>query len=256
MAVNPNSFVVRTPPTFDDPGTERRHRLERLAGAARLFARFGFSEGLLGHMTVRDPEHHDQFWATPMGVSFRKLRVSDLVRVDHRGELLEGRHPVNPVGLLLHSAVHRARPEVVAVCHAHSQHGKAFSSLGKLLDPITQDACVFFEQTALIREPRVALDAASADRFAAAFGSMRCAIQVGHGLFTTGESIDEAAWAFISMDRACQVQLLADAAGTPEHWPAEGARALARTFGSAALGWLAFQTLWDEIVDSDPDLFD
>ncbi|MEZ5236435.1 MAG: class II aldolase/adducin family protein [Acidimicrobiia bacterium] len=254
--VGNNSFIVRHPPTFDDPAAERRHRLERLAGAARLFGRFGFSEGLLGHITVRDPEHADRFWATPMGISFRKLRVSDLVCVDHDGTTIEGRHPVNPVGLLLHSAVHRARPDVVAVCHAHSQHGKAFSSLGKLLDPITQDACVFFEQTALIREPRLATDRAGADAFAAAFGTMRCAIQVGHGLFSTGQSIDEAAWTFISMDRACQVQLLADAAGTPELWPAETARRLATAFSNPTMGWLAFQTLWDEVVDTDPDLFD
>ncbi len=256
MAVGADSFQVRTPPTFDDPALARRHRLERLAGACRLFGRFGFSEGLLGHITVRDPEDPDTFWASPMGVSFRKLRVSDLVHVNHRGDILAGIHRVNPVGLLLHGAVHRARPEVTAVCHAHSLHGKAWSSLGRLLDPITQDACVFFEQTALIREPRVALDEAGAQTFAAAFGTMRCAIQVGHGLFTTGESVDEAAWSFISMDRACQAQLLAEAAGTPERWPDEPARALAGAFSAPAMGWLAFQTLWDEIIDTDPDLFD
>ncbi|MGE0732678.1 MAG: class II aldolase/adducin family protein, partial [Acidimicrobiia bacterium] len=83
-----------------------------------------------------------------------------------------------------------------------------------------------------------------------------CAIQVGHGLFSTGQSIDEAAWTFISMDRACQVQLLADAAGTPELWPAETARRLATAFSNPTMGWLAFQTLWDEVVDTDPDLFD
>ena len=149
-------FITRTAPVFDDVATERRHRLERLAGVCRIFGRLGFSEGLLGHITVRDPEFADLLWVNPMGVSFRKMTVSDLVQVSHSGEILVGTKPVNPVGILLHSAIHEARPEVVAICHVHSPQGKAWSTLGRVLDPITQDSCVFFERQALVREPRVA----------------------------------------------------------------------------------------------------
>jgi ribulose-5-phosphate 4-epimerase/fuculose-1-phosphate aldolase len=176
MAIAANSFITREPPVFDTVEAERQHRLERLAGVCRIFGRFGFSEGLLGHITVRDPQDPDLLWANPMGVSWRKITVSDLVQVNHAGEILVGTRPVNPVGVLLHAAVHEARPEVVAVCHAHSQHGKAWASLGRLLDPITQDACALFGQQALIREPRVALDRATAGQFAAAFGEKRVAI--------------------------------------------------------------------------------
>jgi ribulose-5-phosphate 4-epimerase/fuculose-1-phosphate aldolase len=254
MAIEANAFITRQPPVFDSVQAERRHRLERLAGVCRLFGRFGFSEGLLGHITVRDPEHPERLWASPMGLSWRQLKVSDLVQVDHDGHILVGSRPVNPVGLLLHSAIHEARPEVVAVCHAHSIHGKAWASLGRLLDPITQDACALYGVQALIREPRVALDRETAARFAQALGDNRVALQAGHGLFSTGQTVDEAAWWFICLERACQVQLLAEAAGTPEHWPAEAAQALARGTGSPGFGWLSFQTLWDEIVESDPDL--
>jgi ribulose-5-phosphate 4-epimerase/fuculose-1-phosphate aldolase len=255
MAINPNSFITREPPVFDSVEAERRHRLERLAGVCRVFGRLGFAEGLLGHVTVRDPGHPDRLWASPMGLSWRQLTVSDLVQVDHEGRVVEGERPVNPVGLLLHTAIHQARPDVVAVCHAHSQHGKAWASLGRLLDPITQDACALHGVQALIREPRVALDAESARAFAAALGDKRVAIQAGHGLFSTGQTVDEAAWWFITMERACQVQLLAEAAGTPERWPEEAAAALQRGTGSPGFGWLSFQTLWDEIIVSDPDLF-
>ena len=253
--VNGNSFITRVPPTFDTVAEEREHRLQRLAGVCRIFGRFGFSEGLLGHITVRDPGDPELLWANPMGVSWRKIAVSDLVQVDHGGKILVGTRPVNPVGLLLHAAIHEARPEVVAVCHAHSQYGKAWASLGRLLDPITQDACALFEQQALIREPRVAFDPATAAAFASAFGTNRVAIQAGHGLFSTGETVDEAAWWFICLERACHVQLMAEAAGTPELWPAEAARGLARGTGSPGFGWLSFQTLWDELANTDPDLF-
>ncbi|MDH3680167.1 MAG: class II aldolase/adducin family protein [Acidimicrobiia bacterium] len=251
-----SSFITRTAPVFDTVDEERIHRLQRLAGVCRVFGHAGFSEGLLGHVTVRDPEHHDLLWANPMGVSFRRMRVSDLVQIDHDGRLRHGDRPVNPVGVLLHAAVHRARPDVVAVCHAHSTHGSAWSAFGRPVEPITQDTSVFFEQQAIITEPRVAMDAAQADRFAAAFGDKKVALQIGHGIFTTGTTIDEAAWWFLTMDRACQVQLLAQAAGEPERWPPELARGLAVGLGSPEFGWLSFQTVWDEIGESDPELFD
>lgn len=255
MAIDSNSFITREPPVFDTVEAERRHRLERLAGVCRVFGRAGFSEGLLGHVTVRDPEHPELLWASPMGLSWKQLTVSDLVQVDHEGTILAGSRPVNPVGLLLHAAIHEARPDVTAVCHAHSLHGKAWASLGRPLDPISQDACALYGVQALVREPRVALDRSTAAQFAAALGDARVAIQAGHGLFSTGQTVDEAAWWFLVMERACQVQLMAEAAGTPEHWPHEAALALQRGTGSPGFGWLSFQTLWDEIVVSDPDLF-
>ncbi len=246
-------FLVRRPPSFETVEEERAHRLQRLAGTCRIFGAAGFSEGLLGHVTVRDPEHPDRFWANPLGISFNRIRVSDLVLVDHDGTLIRGERPVNPVGVLLHAAVHRARPEVVAVCHAHSTHGSAWSSLGRPVEPITQDTAIFHGQQAIITEPRVALDAEAADGFARAFGDKRVAIQVGHGLFATGLTVDEAAWRFISFDKACHVQLLAAAAGEPERWPEPMANALAQGLGSPDFAWLSFQTLWDDLVAAGTD---
>ncbi len=251
-----DKLVVRTPPTFDSVADERRHRLERLAGVCRVFGRMGFSEGLLGHVTVRDPEHDDRLWINPLGISFNLVKVSDLVLADHDGKVLSGDHQVNPVGLLLHSAIHRARPEVTAVCHAHSTYGSAWSAFGAPVDPITQDTAVFFDDQAVIREPRLALNAAEADKFAAALGPKRVGIHVGHGLFTTGETVEEAAWWFIGMDKAANVQLLARAAGEYEVWPADAAMMVRGALGSPQLGWLSFQTLWDEISQTDPGLFD
>jgi ribulose-5-phosphate 4-epimerase/fuculose-1-phosphate aldolase len=254
MAIVTSSFNTRTAPTFESKAAERVHRLQRLAAACRIFGRRGYSEGLLGHVTVRDPEHPDLLWVNPLGISMRQMKVSHLVQTNHRGEVVSGHGVVNPVGLLLHAAVHKARPDVAAVCHAHSLHGSTWSSLERRLDPITQDACVFFENQALIVEPRVPRDAKMATQFADAFGNNRVAIQSGHGVFTTGASIDEAAWWFVLMNRCCEAQLMAEAVGTPKHWPADEARGVAAALGSPTFGWQSFQTLWDEIIVSDPDL--
>ena len=256
MQIGVQSFATRVPPRFETKASERTYLLQRLAAACRIFGRRGFSEGLLGHVTMRDPELADHFWVNPVGVAMHQVKVSHLIQVNHLGQVVRGSGMVNPVGLLLHTAVHRARPDVAAVCHAHALHASTWASFERMLDPITQDACIFFENQALIREPRVVRDAAAADRFAAGFGDKRVAIHGGHGIFTTGHSIDEAAWWFVLMNRCCEAQLLAEAAGTPTQWQAQDARWLASVLGSPTFGWLSFQTLWDDIIASDPDLVD
>jgi hypothetical protein len=82
-------------------------------------------------------------------MSFNQIRASDLVLVDHEGIVLHGDRVVNRAAFVIHSQVHKARPDVLAAAHAHSLHGKAFSALGVPLDPITQDACAFFEDQGL-----------------------------------------------------------------------------------------------------------
>ena len=56
-------------PTFDSVEAERTHIKQRMAAAFRLFDRFGFNEGVAGHLTARDPEFPDTFWVNPFGLS-------------------------------------------------------------------------------------------------------------------------------------------------------------------------------------------
>ena len=256
MQLGVHNFVTRVPPRFETKEAERTHALQRLAATCRIFGRRGFSEGLLGHVTLRDPEFCDHFWVNPVGVAMNRMKVSNLVQVNHLGQVVRGSGMVNPVGLLLHTAVHRARPDVTAVCHAHAPRASTWASFERLLDPITQDACIFYENQALILEPRVVREPDAAARFAAGFGDKRVAIHAGHGIFTTGHSIDEAAWWFVLMNSCCESQLIAEAAGKPTQWKPDDARWLASVLGAPTFGWLSFQTLWDEIIETDPDLVD
>jgi ribulose-5-phosphate 4-epimerase/fuculose-1-phosphate aldolase len=247
-----------TPPSFASLEAERRHRQERLAGALRIFGRLGFSEGVAGHITARDPELLDHFWVNPFGMNFRHVRVSDLLLVNHAGEVVHGQRPLNRAAFVIHAAVHAARPDVVAAAHAHSLYGKAFSSLGRQLDPITQDACVFYNDHALVREGggRIVLDEEGGRVLARGLGDKKAAIHQNHGLFTVGHSVDEAAWWFITMERSCQAQLIAEAAGTPILIDDENAVYTRDRTGYPLAGWFSFQPLWDDIVRTDPELFD
>ena len=82
---------------------------------------------------------------------FGHIRVSDLILVNDRGEIVEGDRPLNQAAFAIHSQVHAARPDVVAAAHAHSLYGKTWSTLGRLLDPLTQDACAFYEDHGALR---------------------------------------------------------------------------------------------------------
>jgi ribulose-5-phosphate 4-epimerase/fuculose-1-phosphate aldolase len=242
-------------PTFQSPADERLHVKQRLAAAFRLFAKFGYDEGVAGHITVRDPEHRDTFWVNPFTKDFSQICVSNLIRIDHAGAVVEGSWPVNRAAFAIHSRLHRARPDVTAAAHTHSLHGKAFSSLGKLLDPITQDACAFYEDHSLFADyTGVVLDVAEGDRIAEALGGRKAVILRNHGLLTVGETVDAAAFWFISMDRCCRAQLLADAAGQTVKIAPEMARLTSTQVGSPVAGYLSFQPLYDRIVAEQPDL--
>jgi ribulose-5-phosphate 4-epimerase/fuculose-1-phosphate aldolase len=245
------------PPVFDRVEDERLHRKQRLAAALRLFARYGFDEGVAGHITARDPERLDHFWVNPFGMYFGHIRVSDLILVNHNGEVVEGDRPVNAAAFAIHSQIHLARPDVVAAAHSHSLYGKAWSTLGRLLDPLTQDACSFYNDHAVFDDyTGVVLTREEGQRIGQALGQKKAVILRNHGLLTVGHSVDEAAWWFITMDRSCQAQLAAEAAGTPVLIDPEVARLTFSQVGSPYMGWFSFQSLYDKIVKLEPDLLE
>jgi len=179
---------------YEDPAVERLYRKQRLAAAFRLFSKCGFDEGVAGHITARDPEHGDRFWVNPFGMHFGHVSVSSLICVNHLGDVVEGDQPVNTAAFAIHSQVHAARPDVVAAAHAHSIYGKSWSAMGRLLEPITQDVCAFYEDHALFDDfTGVVLDTEEGKRIAHALGERKAVILRNHGLLTVGHSVDEAA---------------------------------------------------------------
>src|SRR5690606_5344824 len=121
----------------------------------------------------------------------------------------------------------------------------------------TQDACAFFEDHAVFDDyTGVVLDVEEGKRIAHALGEQKAAILRNHGLLTVGRTVDEAAWWFITMERSCQAQLLAMAAGGYQPIDDETARATAANVGSSIAGWYSFQPLYDWITATQPDLLE
>jgi ribulose-5-phosphate 4-epimerase/fuculose-1-phosphate aldolase len=251
-----DAFDAIRPPAFSSLAEERQHRKERLAASFRLFSRFGFDEGVAGHITARDPELADHFWVNPFGQHFGEICVSDLILVNHRGETVEGKGVANRAAFAIHSQIHEARPDVVAAAHAHSIYGKSWSSLGRLLDPITQDACAFYQDHSLFEDFRgIVYETSEGQRIARVLGERKAVILRNHGLLTVGRTVDEAVWWFITMERSCQAQLLAEAAGKPILIDHENASLTRSQLGTHEAGWFQFQPLWSKVTREQPDLF-
>lgn len=243
--------------TTPTPEEELLERKQKLAAALRLFGKFGFDEGVAGHITARDPINPEHFWVNPFGRSFKLMQVSDLIKVDHEGEIVEGDGLLNRAAFAIHSRVHLARPDVIAAAHSHSVFGKAWSSLGRRLDPLTQDACAFYEDHALFDDfTGVVLDTAEGDRIGEALGQNKAVILQNHGNLTVGTTVDSAAWWFITMERTCQAQLLAEAAGQPVQIEPHHAKGTHDLVGSEVAGQFSFKPLYDVLLQEQPDFLE
>lgn len=257
---NAKKFKFTPPPTFTDKQEERKYKLGKLAAAFRIFGKYGFDEGIAGHLTMRDPVLTDHFWVNPFGLAFSQMTVSDLLLINPQGEIVMGGKPnrqvYNEAAYAIHHAIHSARPDVEAACHSHSIYGRAFSTLGIDLDITTQDACAFHNDLAIYRGfGGVVLAAEEGNNIAKALGQKKAIILQNHGLLTTSTSIEAAVWWFISLESLCRIQLLADAAA--------GARGIKtikagekeaeftyKAVGSPMAGWAQAQPYFDQIEES------
>ncbi len=248
-------LALRTPDEHESLEAERLHRKQRLAAGLRILGRLHLAEGVAGHVTVRDPEFPDRFWVNPFGRNFTMMTVSDLLCVDHTGTVVVGDQPVNAAAFAIHSAIHKARPDVIAAAHAHSMYGKTFSTLGRPLKMISQDATMFYDDVAMtaVGGGAVVLDAEVGAAMARALGGKKALIHQNHGLITTGGSVDAAIWWFVALERCCQSQLLAESVGEPIEIPAELCAAGYQQTGYDLAAWFQFQPWWDQLVRDEPD---
>ncbi|KAL6302512.1 class II aldolase/adducin domain-containing protein [Sparassis latifolia] len=234
------------PPSFESKLEEREFLKYRLAQAFRIFGHEGYNEGVAGHITLRDPVRPDCFWVNPFGLHFSLIQPSDLLLVDHDGKFQDESGPLrllNRAAYMIHSAVHAARPDVICAAHTHSIYGRAFSTLGKELDIITQDSCAFYNDHVLYdRFGGVVLEEEEGKRIAECLGSKKAAILQNHGLLVASPTIEATVHFYIALEKSCQVQLLADAAakatGTVKI-PLDEAAYTAQIVGSPRTGWFS-----------------
>ncbi|KIJ16166.1 L-fuculose-phosphate aldolase [Paxillus involutus ATCC 200175] len=234
-----------------DPAPGRDFLKFRLAQAYRIFAKYAYDEGVAGHITVRDPIRKDCFWVNPWGIHFKLLQAEDLLLVDHQGNIQEeesGPHRLlNTAAYMIHAAIHQKRPDVICAAHAHSLYGRAFSTLGVPLDPITQDSCAFYEDHVVYENFKgIVEDHEEGSAIAEALGNCKAAILKNHGLLIATQSIESAVFFFMSLEKCCRVQMLSDSAAAARNIASntmqidsESATATRAINGSEMAGWFS-----------------
>ena len=192
-----------------------------LAVAYRLVAHFKMDDLIYNHISVRVPGPEEHFLINPYGLAYEEMTASSLIRIDLEGNIVgsaDAGYGVNRAGFVIHSCIHRARPDVGCVIHTHTPAGMAVSALECGLLPLTQTS-MFFGKVAMHDYEGVAVDLAEQERLVRDLGDATGMILRNHGLLTVGPTISEAFTAMYWLERGCQAQAMAMACNTPLRQP-------------------------------------
>ena len=101
---------------------------------------------------LADPVLKDHFWMNPYAKHFSIMKASDLVLVDGEGYVVEGgaQAPINEAGFMIHSEIHKARPDVIAAAHTHGIYGKTWSAFGRPVEMLSQGNETLFIHTCIL----------------------------------------------------------------------------------------------------------
>ncbi|ORY30190.1 class II aldolase/adducin N-terminal [Naematelia encephala] len=201
---------------FADKEKERQYVKERLALAYRVLSHLGVVEGASGHLTSRDPIDRNCFWVNPYGLHFSRMKASDLLLINHSGDIIMGGKPdrqrYNTAAFVIHKAIHDARPDVDSAVHCHSPWGKAFASQGRELPIYTQDAAIFYNDHALYNDfGGVVLSDKESAQIVGALGGKKALIMQNHGLLAVGRCIESAVAWFFLLENECRCVMRTEA---------------------------------------------
>jgi ribulose-5-phosphate 4-epimerase/fuculose-1-phosphate aldolase len=188
----------------------------QLAAAYRLVDYFGWTELIYGHLTARVPGEKPYFLINPFGLNYDEVTASNLVKIDVDGNAVgEAKHAVNYAGFVIHSAIHMAHQDRHrAVMHTHTRAGMAVAATREGLLPISMNATAFHGNLAYHDYEGVSLELDERSRLLKDLGSRTAMMLRNHGLLTTGRTVAEAFIRLYRLERACQTQVDAGAAGT------------------------------------------
>ncbi|MGD1224154.1 class II aldolase/adducin family protein [Streptomyces krungchingensis] len=206
-----------TTPAAVDATAEEELRLRReLAAVYRLVAHFRMTDLIFTHISQRLPGPDNHFLINPYGLLFEEITASDLVKIDLDGNPVEPTpHPVNPAGFVIHSAIHKARPDAHCVLHTHTRAGCAVAAQRDGLLPVNQMSMEFHNRVGYHDYEGVALNLDEQQRLVADLGHHPALILRNHGLLTVGESAAQAFLRMYYLEKACEIQVAAQAGGAP-----------------------------------------
>jgi ribulose-5-phosphate 4-epimerase/fuculose-1-phosphate aldolase len=233
----------------------------RLAAAYRILDTLGWTETIYGHVTLRVPGADEHFLINPYGLRYDEVTASNLVKVDLEGLIIgPSNFPINPAGFVIHSAIHGARHDVGCVMHIHTVAGMAVAAQKHGLLPISMPATGFHGRIAYHDYEGPSIDLGERERLVRSLGDKKVLILRTHGLLTCGATLEEAFILMFRLQRACEIQVTAQAGGAPLIEPSqevcERAAALTDEFLNAndglPVGKLEFDSYMRLVERRDP----
>lgn len=198
----------------DRNSAEWKARVE-LAAAYRLAALMRWDDMISTHISVRVPGRNDQFLINPYGLMFEEVTASSLLKVDVDGHKISAsRYDANKAGFVIHSAVHMGRADAHCVMHLHTAYGTAVSMQKSGLRPVSQQALTALNLVRYHDYEGVALDLDERERLLQDLGDGGILILRNHGTLTVGATVGEAFHRMHRLERACKLQILAQAGGS------------------------------------------
>jgi ribulose-5-phosphate 4-epimerase/fuculose-1-phosphate aldolase len=188
-----------------------------LAACYRLVHHYGMDDLVYNHISARVPGEEGYFLINAYGMTYDEITASSLVKVDFDGNIVQDSgtgYGINRAGFVIHSAVHRGRPDVACVIHTHTPAGMAVSAMECGLQPLTQNA-MFFSGVGYHGYEGPAVDLDEQKRLVSDLGSHVAMVLRNHGLLAVGATIPEAFITIYWLERACQAQVLAYSSGKP-----------------------------------------
>ena len=184
-----------------------------LAACYRLFAKYGWTDVTLTHLSARVPGQAYQYLINPYGLLFHEITASSLLKVDFNGNILAGDYPVNEAGHAIHTAVLKARPDINAVLHSHTRAGMAVSCMACGLLPITQHANDIRDLVSYHKYGVATHNEEECQSLAEDMADKWLMIMHNHGLLSTGRTVAEAFYYLYMLETACKVQVDVMASG-------------------------------------------
>ena len=197
---------------------------EELAAAYRLMALFNMTDLVYTHLSVRLPGESHRYLLNPYGLLFEEITASSLVIVDADGQpRQETSWPVNPAGFVIHSAIHRSRPDAACVMHSHTVAGMVVAAQDQKILPLNQMNIEFYGAVGFHGYEGIAADdnLSERERLVRDLGNHCGLILQNHGLLTVGATVAQAFYRMYYMEQACRIQIAAQATGVPLHIPSE-----------------------------------
>ena len=187
---------------------------EQLAACYRIFDYMGWSEMIYNHITVKIPGDDEHFLINPYGLHYKEVKASNLVKVDIEGNKVDNSpYAVNPAGLVIHTAIHTARPDIHCIAHTHTTEGMAVACSHEGLRTDNFYSALLNNRVAYHDFEGITVMDEEKPRLVKSLGDKHILILRNHGLLVGGRSIPEAFQTMWGLQRACEVQVATDATG-------------------------------------------